>query len=364
MDFIGPLKPVKEDGKTYEHVLVVIDRLSKGVQLLPFHDTSVESTAKVLLKYFVPHHGLPDAIVSDRQWAGNLWRRLCQLLGIQRRISTAYHPQTDGATERANAEVKRKLSKVLELAEDGWLEKLPSIQLAINNSPSSSTGVAPFFLMHGYCTDVLQQVNQSEISTSKVLNKYLTSTSKSPIHIAETIATKLRDATAWAQSNLAMAQLDMEKRANSSRNPAPNYRVGDEVWVSLKNMRGDSKFSDRQLKTNIIEVVGPLSYKVELPNNMHNVFHADLIRPAGTDPLPSQVKQDYQPPPILVENGAEEYEIEHLVKRQQKRGVDGFLVKWKGWRRPTWESQDALEDTIALDKFLAFEKGEGTDVRV
>ena len=75
--------------------------------------------------------------------------------------------------------------------------------------------------------------------------------------------------------------------------------------------------------------------------------------------MPSQVKQDYRPPPILVENGAEEYEIEKLVKRQYKRRTEGFLVKWKGWRRPTWESREALEDTVALDNFLAAEKGGG-----
>ena len=158
MDFIGPLKPAVDDGHTYEHVLVIIDRLSKGVQLLPFHDTSIEKIAKEFIRHYIPHHGLPDAIVSDRQWAGQLWRRLCGLLGIERRISTAYHPQTDGATERANAEVKKKLSRVLELAEDGWLDKLPAIQLAINSSPASSTGVAPFFLGHGYCYDIVQQI--------------------------------------------------------------------------------------------------------------------------------------------------------------------------------------------------------------
>ena len=86
-------------------LMVVTDRLSKGAIFVPLPDTKTETVVQKFIERVVAYHWLPDAITSDRgsQFVSTLWAKLCELLKIKRRLSTAYHPQTDGATERMNS---------------------------------------------------------------------------------------------------------------------------------------------------------------------------------------------------------------------------------------------------------------------
>jgi len=86
-------------------LMVITDRLSKGTIFVPLPDTKTETVVRKFIERVVAYHWLPDAITSDRgsQFVSALWARLCKLLKINRRLSTAYHPQTDGATERMNS---------------------------------------------------------------------------------------------------------------------------------------------------------------------------------------------------------------------------------------------------------------------
>src|SRR5438067_12194113 len=102
MDFITDLPPSKENQAT--NLLVITDRLTKGVILVGMVETTAERVAEAFLTHFYMHHGLPLAITSDRgpQFVSSFWEIVCEKLSIRRRLSTAFHPQTDGATERAN----------------------------------------------------------------------------------------------------------------------------------------------------------------------------------------------------------------------------------------------------------------------
>ncbi len=92
-------------------LMVITDRLSKGVILEACSSIEADYIAKLFLCTFYRRHGIPKAIVTDRgtQFTSKLWKRVCQLLKIERRISTSFHPETDGATERANTEVEKIL---------------------------------------------------------------------------------------------------------------------------------------------------------------------------------------------------------------------------------------------------------------
>lgn len=159
---------------------------------------------------------------------------------------------------------------------------------------------------------------------------------------------------------MASAQQDQEAQANRYRNPSPAYKVGDKVWLNLKNIKTDRpnrKLDDRSAKFIVTEVVGPHSYRLDVPPGVHNVFNVDLLRPAGVDPLPSQEQDDYQPPPILTDR--QEWWIVEAVldermkrKRGQQRPQKQYQVKWKGYARPTWEPASALEETDALKSYL------------
>jgi hypothetical protein len=102
VDFITGLPPSGSDKIT--NCMVITDRLTKGVELEGMDDISSEAVAKRLFRCHYPIHGTPTAITSDRgpQFVSDLWNHFCKLLKIEKRLSTAYHPQTDGATERMN----------------------------------------------------------------------------------------------------------------------------------------------------------------------------------------------------------------------------------------------------------------------
>ena len=104
MDLIENL-PTSGDSR---HILVITDRLTRGVILEPMSDIGTEATANAFIRVFYRRHGLPSSIVSDRgsAFASVTWGRVCQLLGIERRLSSAYHAETDGGTERWNAVVE------------------------------------------------------------------------------------------------------------------------------------------------------------------------------------------------------------------------------------------------------------------
>jgi hypothetical protein len=191
---------------------------------------------------------------------------------------------------------------------------------------------------------------------------------KTPKQKGEAIVAKIKALIEWAQSEMARSQQDQEHYANQSRNTAPAYKVGDKVDLSLSNIRTDrpsKKLDDRSAKFEIIEVVGPSSYRLHTLVRIYNVFNVDLLRPAATDPLPSHVVDDPQLPALLV-NEEEEWLVESILKERHKK-LPGkrtrtrlkYLVKWTRYAKPTWELAIALEDTIAPHTYL---EGKGTGV--
>jgi hypothetical protein len=278
-----------------------------------------------------------------------------QATGIERRVSTAYHPQTDGATERINAEVKKKISRIISDQLDDWAMLLPMAQLALNGMPSSAMGTSPFFLEHGYHLQPIQL-------RLPIQNK---STESSPTQVAERIAKKLKDTMDWVQVKLNTVQQDMETQANKHRQAAPTYKPDDDVWLKLRKQDNGNNFGrklrDRNGRYKVLEQVTSHDYKLDIPGKAHNTFHVDLLHPAGMDPLPSQALHDIRPPPVEVD-GDLEYEVEKILRRTTKNGQKGYMVKWTGYRRPTFELEEAIEDTVAFQLFLDLEGGD--DVRV
>ena len=119
---------------------------------------------------------------------------------------------------------------------------------------------------------------------------------------------------------------------------------------------------DKAAKYTIIEVVGPYSYRLDIPGRrVHNVFHVDLLRPAARDPFPSQVRHDYQPPPLHVEGEEEWWAVEAITDERtvgfaRNRELQ-YLVKWAGYTKPTWEPAAELQETVALRTYLRAKRG-------
>ncbi len=115
------------------------------------------------------YYDWPSLIVSDRgsNWTSRFWAKLCELVGVERRLSTAYHPQTDGGTERMNQEVEAMLRIYCIYMQDDWSRWLPVIQLAINNRESATLRMSPFYATHGYHAGEVQILEIEALSTQR-----------------------------------------------------------------------------------------------------------------------------------------------------------------------------------------------------
>ena len=149
MDLITDLPPVEG----FDSILVVVDQgLSKGVILIPCTKTlTAEGAAQLLLDNLYKRFGLPDRIISDRgpQFATRAFQEIMKLLGITSVLTTAYHPQSDGATERVNQEIKAYLSIYCSSHPEEWLKSLTILEFTYNNRRHADRKHTPFELING-----------------------------------------------------------------------------------------------------------------------------------------------------------------------------------------------------------------------
>ena len=149
MDFVVGLPRTQ---KGYDSIWVIVDRLTKSAHFLPVRSTySAAQYARLFLDHIVSLHGVPISIVSDRgpQFTSRFWRSFQDALGTQLRFSTAFHPQTDGQSERTIQTLEDMLrASVIDFGGQ-WDKHLPLIEFAYNNSYHSSIQMAPFEALYG-----------------------------------------------------------------------------------------------------------------------------------------------------------------------------------------------------------------------
>ncbi|TDZ17375.1 Transposon Tf2-9 polyprotein [Colletotrichum orbiculare MAFF 240422] len=141
LDFIVKLPKSQEPltGVHYDSVLVIVERLTKYAYFIPYKESSTaEDLAYVFLRTIVSQHGLPQEIVSDRDklFTSKFWKSLISQLGAKHRLSTAFHPQTDGQTERINQILEIYLRCYVNYQQDNWVTLLPTAQFAYNSAKS------------------------------------------------------------------------------------------------------------------------------------------------------------------------------------------------------------------------------------
>ncbi|KAL5606185.1 uncharacterized protein BROUX77_003378 [Berkeleyomyces rouxiae] len=349
IDFMTEL-PARKTGDP-RYLMVIVDRLTGAVSLEAMTTMAAEKCAERFVHCHWKHHGFPHALTSDRgsNWTSEFWTKLCELTGIEQRLSTAFHPETDGATERMNQEVLAYLRAFITYSQYDWPDLLPSAMLAINNR-NTSTGMSPFFLTHGYHVSPIQQV-----IADQALHGVLEATD------AEKFVQKLREGWELAQAAMATRQQEMEDQANRSRGAQERFEVGDLVWLKLKNISTPQllkKLAWANAKYRVTKVVSPHVVELDVPTNIHPRFHVDLLKRAPNNPLPSQETDDAQPPHIEENDyGEPEFLVEQILRSRRRRIGRGFrrelLVKWVGYAEPDWRPRADFEETEALDAFEA-----------
>jgi hypothetical protein len=372
---VGLLQPLPVPGDTWDSIsmdlvvslpqtaagftaiAVFVDRLSKMVHLAPCRDdTTAEQFADLFVQHVFKLHGLPTQIVSDRdpRFTSKFWRALMERLGVSQAMSSAFHPQTDGDTERVNRVLEDMLRHYVDPTQANWDTLLPLIEFAINDSFHESVCSTPFVLNYGkrprLPVDLVLRGEESPDVESKPTND-----------TADSLAERIQSVVSEAKKCLDAAQQRQKAYADQFRRDL-SFAVGSEVLLSTKHinvkMKGTPKLLPRWVGPfKVLQKINPVAYKLDLPASLriHPVFHASLLKayePGRVEP----------PPPPEVVDGELEWQVEAIlahkdvqVKRKKNRSRTPvfkrqYLVKWLGEDEShnTWEPEEHCKNCPEL----------------
>jgi len=329
MDFVTDL-PLSQG---FDSLLVVVDQgLTKGVILIPCNKTiDAIGTSKLLHQNVYRRFGLPDKIISDRgpQFAAATTLELGRILGIKIALSTAYHPQTDGETERVNQETEAYLRIFCGNNPEKWSELLPNAEFAHNQRIHSARNASPFYLLMGYHPKAVP-----------------TAYPRTNIPAVEQRILELQKARDEALAAHELARQRMIERTTRGYKP---FKKGERVWLDSRNLKigyQTKKLAPRREGPfEVTEVLGPMTFKLKLPHQwkIHPVFHASLLTPyRETD---THGPNFHSPPPDLID-GQEEWEVEAILTHRRRRNRLEYLTTWKDYPSSdnSWEPEVAFEN--------------------
>jgi len=308
--------------------------------------TSAEGLARLFRDNIWKLHGLPESIISDRgpQLMAGLIQELNKMLGIKSKLSMAFYPQTDGQTERVNQELEQYLRMFINHRQEQWPEWLGTAEFAYNNKAYSSTRTSPFKANY-------RQDPRIGFKGRK----------KGKYQGAEKFIEKMKEIQEEAKAVLKKVQEEMKKYADRKRVEVNDYKVGDLVMLSTKDLkyqmvrRRTDKLTERFVGPyKMKKVVSSNAVELELPSTVkiHPVVNVSRIR-RYVGQVEGQKKE--QPAPVIIE-GEEEWEVERILNKQRVRGKDKYLVCWKGFmaESDTWEGRENLKN--AQEAIKEFEK--------
>uniref|UniRef100_A0A8C1NZE8 Gypsy retrotransposon integrase-like protein 1 n=1 Tax=Cyprinus carpio TaxID=7962 RepID=A0A8C1NZE8_CYPCA len=317
LDFITALPPSK--GNTV--ILTVVDRFSKATHFIPLPKLpSAKETAVAVIDHVFRIHGLPTDVVSDRgpQFVSKFWREFCKLLGATVSLSSGFHPQSNGQTERANQDVERVLRCLASNNPSSWCQQLSIVEYAHNSLPVSSTGMSPFKCSLGY-----QPPN------------FVSTESEVSVPSAHALVQRCHRTWTRARRALLQARSRTKAKADRHRSKPPRYVVGQRVWLSTQNIQMRSVSNKLAPKFigpfSVTKIINPVTVRLSLPpayRRVHPVFHVSKIKPVIFSRLnpPAPV-----PPPPRIVNGETTYLVNRILdSRRRGRGFQ-YLVDWEGY---------------------------------
>jgi hypothetical protein len=307
-------------------------------------DADATQTAELFMREIFRLHGLPRSIISDRdsKFTSKFWQELMRILQVKLKFSTAFHPQTDGQTERTHRTLQEMLRNYVNHQQDDWTEHLPMIEFAYNNSFQESIQTTPFFANTGEHPRTTLDLLGQTIRTTKV-------------EATEEFAQRIQDIQKDIQKCMSKAQMQQTTQYNQRVAPDPGYKVGDLVLLSTQNLSlaslrsgGIRKLAPKWIGPfKIVQIISPVSFKLELPPEfkIHPVFHAQLLKAYRQDPA----QRESRPPPLLVDEQPE-WEVQEILAERKRSGKMQYLVHWKGYpqHEATWEPEENLAHSRRL----------------
>lgn len=346
LDFVTGLPPSTHPFTARKHdaILVIVDRFTKYALYVPTTKTLTSSGFAELFFYHVFRpYGLPDGIVSDRDslFTSNFWTAVCKLLDTSRRLSTAYHPQTDGQTERQNQSLEHYLRAYCNWHQSDWASLLTLAEWTYNTSIHSATNASPASLLLGYQPKGPNDV-ATPVSAVPAADDRVRALLEGRTHARELLR----------KSNETYARWYDRKRTDQS------FQVGDWVLLSTKNLkqrRPSRKLSDRYIGPYQVTRVmsSGLAFELDLPPSLkqHNVFPISSLEPFhGTDESARSARRRDD-----VDETDVAFEVDAILNHRGPPDDREFLIHWKGYPsdEDSWEPLSSLDDGPLLRQYLA-----------
>lgn len=311
--------------ETHTSLMVVVDRLTKSAHLIPLtHPYAAKTVAAKFISNVMKLHGVPRSIVSDRDliFVSLFWKVFWKLSGTQLRMSTAYHPQSDGQTEVVNRCFEQFLRCFVHNHPTKWSSFLPWAEFWYNTTFHSSTGMSPFEALYGRPPPPIPAYEVGSTLLGE-LDTQLAS--------RDELLTELKH-------HLTAANNRMKQLADAKRRDV-QFEVGDWVLMRIQPyrqktlfQRSSQKLSHRFFGPFQVEArVGEVAYRLKLPDGtkIHPVFHVSLLKPWKGDSPP----QTGELPPLR-DNTVLQLQPEAILEtrweKQGNRKIATVLIKWKG----------------------------------
>ncbi|KAD7477212.1 hypothetical protein E3N88_00348 [Mikania micrantha] len=316
-------------------------RLTKSAHFIPIRETySSERMAEVYIREVVSRHGVPVSIVSDRdtRFTSHFWRKFQEELGTKLLLSTAYHPQTDGQSERTIQTLEDMLRACIIDFGGNWDDYLPLAEFSYNNSYHSSLGMPPYEMLYG--RKCRTPVCWEEVGPRELANKEVVKATNDKID--------------QIRVHLKAAQDRQKSYADKRRRPI-EFQVGDYVLLKVSPWKGVIRFRKRGKLSprfvgpfKILARVGEVAYRLELPDELsgiHNTFHVSYLRKCLADETAYVPLEDVE---IVDKLNYVEKPVEILdrkVKRLRNKSINQVLIKWKNRKGSdvTWESEEEMK---------------------
>jgi len=340
MDFVTDL--LKSTNSGFTGIAVIVDRLTTMAIYLPCRkDIDSRELDRMFFEHMICRDGVPDNIITDRgtQFTSQFWTRVCSHLSINYRLSTAFHPQTDGQMERQNHTMEQYLRAFCNDEQDNWVELLPLAEFAYNNSMHASTRMTPFWALY-------HRNPQMQFEAPKPPALHL----KSVIQ-ADAVLKGLEETHRVLRKNLLKAQKRQSKYTSGKE---ITFKVGDKVWLSTKHLRTTRPLKKLDYKRTgpytVSRIINKNGYKLDLPNTIHNhnVFHVSLLDRyappvAGQPPSEPQLM-------IVDDAGDQEWEVKRILDAKLRYRKLHCLVQWAEYShvRTSWEPAEILQNAQEL----------------
>ena len=335
-DFIVKLPKSKDPitGQEYDSIFVIVDKFTKwGYFIACTEEISAEDVAQVYVKEVFSRHGAPDKIISDRdtRFMSAFWQVFTAEQGIKTAASTAYHPQTDGQTERLNQTLEQYLRHYVNYAQNNWAALLPVAQFAYNATPQEGLGTSPFKANYGY---------EPKTSLTPRQAKKTSETAKERMEKLMQLHRNLHESAKLVQER-------MKRYYDQKVSEGPDLKEGDKVYLLTKNF--ESKRPSKKLDHvkmgpfKIISKVTEVSYRLDLPLKMkiHPVHHIAMLEPAHGNHEPPVYEQD-----TYKGREEDEWPVKKILQHDEVDGQLFYEVQWEGYEETTWEPEENLEHSM------------------